>query len=70
LQVLASRDIGGAGLVQVLTVAGMFAVLFLGSLYLRRILGYDPLQQAMISTDTADTSARVNAGAGPATNQR
>ena len=34
----------GANLVQVLGTAGMFGMFFLGSLYLRRILGYDPLQ--------------------------
>ncbi len=34
----------GANLVQVLGTAGMFGMFFLGSLYLRRILRYDPLQ--------------------------
>src|SRR5262249_31727312 len=34
----------GANLVQVLSVAGMFGMFFLGSLYLQRILGYDALQ--------------------------
>jgi MFS family permease len=36
--------ITGANLVQVLGTAGMFGISFLGSLYLRQILGYDPLQ--------------------------
>jgi fucose permease len=34
----------GANLVQVLATAGMFGMFFLGSLYLRQILRYDPLQ--------------------------
>jgi EmrB/QacA subfamily drug resistance transporter len=44
LRILASRNIAGANLIQVLTVAGMFGMFFLGSLYLRRVLGYSPLQ--------------------------
>ena len=44
LRILAARNIAGANLIQVLSVAGMFGTFFLGSLYLRRILGYDPLQ--------------------------
>jgi EmrB/QacA subfamily drug resistance transporter len=44
LRIFASRNLTGANLVQVLATAGMFGMFFLGSLYLRRILGYDPLQ--------------------------
>jgi EmrB/QacA subfamily drug resistance transporter len=44
LGVLRSRNVGGANLVQVLMVAGMFGMFFLGALYLQRTLGYDPLQ--------------------------
>jgi EmrB/QacA subfamily drug resistance transporter len=44
LRVFASRAVTGANLVQVLGTAGMFGMFFLGSLYLRQILGYDPLQ--------------------------
>jgi EmrB/QacA subfamily drug resistance transporter len=44
LRIFASRAVAGANLVQVLSTAGMFGMFFLGSLYLRRILGYDPLQ--------------------------
>ena len=31
-------------MIQILSVAGMFGMFFLGALYLRRVLGYDPLQ--------------------------
>jgi hypothetical protein len=44
LRVFASRTVTGANLVQVLATAGMFGMFFLGSLYLRQILGYDPLR--------------------------
>ena len=44
LRVFRSRNVTGANLVQILTVAGMFGMFFLGSLYLERILHYDPLE--------------------------
>ena len=44
LQLFRSRSVLGANLVQVLMVAGMFGMFFLGALYLQRVLGYDPLQ--------------------------
>jgi len=39
-----SRAVAGANLVQALMVAGMFAMFFLGALYLQIVLRYDPLQ--------------------------
>ncbi len=44
LRILRSRNIAGANLIQVLSVAGMFGTFFLGSLYLREVNGYDPLR--------------------------
>jgi EmrB/QacA subfamily drug resistance transporter len=44
LRLFRSRNVGGANLVQALTVVGMFGLFFLGALYMQRILGYDPLQ--------------------------
>ncbi|QEC50642.1 MFS transporter [Baekduia soli] len=44
LRIFRSRNVAGANLVQVLSVAGMFGVFFLGSLYLQRILRYDALE--------------------------
>ena len=43
LRMFRSRNVTGANLIQVLTVAGMFGMFFLGSLYLQRVLGYDAL---------------------------
>jgi len=44
LRILSSRGIAAANLIQVLSVAGMFGMFFLGSLFLREVLGYDPLR--------------------------
>lgn len=44
LRIFRSRNVTGANLVQVLSVAGMFGTFFLGSLYLQRVLGYDALE--------------------------
>jgi EmrB/QacA subfamily drug resistance transporter len=44
LRFFRSRTLSGANVVQALTVAGMFGMFFLGSLYLQRVLGYDALQ--------------------------
>src|SRR5487761_1614446 len=44
LRIFSSRNLAGANPVPGLGTAGMFGMFFLGSLYLRRILGYDPLQ--------------------------
>ncbi|MDX6663887.1 MAG: hypothetical protein QOG68_93 [Solirubrobacteraceae bacterium] len=43
LRLFRSRNVTGANLVQALTVAGMFAMFFLGALYLQGIKGYDVL---------------------------
>jgi EmrB/QacA subfamily drug resistance transporter len=44
LRLFRSRNVSGANAIQALLVAGMFAMFFLGALYLQRILGYDALQ--------------------------
>jgi EmrB/QacA subfamily drug resistance transporter len=44
LRVLRERNLALANAIQILSVAGMFGMFFLGALYLRRVLGYDALQ--------------------------
>jgi EmrB/QacA subfamily drug resistance transporter len=44
LRMFRSRNVSGANLIQALTVAGMFGVFFLGSLYLHELLHYDALE--------------------------
>ena len=44
LGIFRSRNITGANVIQALSISGMFAMFFLGTLYLQRILGYDALE--------------------------
>ena len=44
LRIFRSRNVSGANLVQALSVAGMFGMFFLGSLYMQRVLGYSALE--------------------------
>ena len=44
LRIFRSRNLSGANIVQALSVAGMFGMFFLGSLYLERVLGYGALE--------------------------
>ena len=47
LHIFRSRRIAGANAVQVLTVAGLFGMFFLGVLYLQEVLGYDALETGL-----------------------
>ena len=47
LRIFRSRNVTGSNLIQVLSVAGMFGMFFLGALYLQRILGYDALETGL-----------------------
>jgi predicted MFS family arabinose efflux permease len=44
LRILRSRPVAAANVIQVLSVAGMFGMFFLGALYLRYVLGYRALE--------------------------
>jgi EmrB/QacA subfamily drug resistance transporter len=44
LGIFRSRNISGANVIQVLLVAGMFGMFFLGALYLQRVLDYDAME--------------------------
>ena len=44
LRVFRSRNVSGANVVQMLMVAGLFGMFFLGAIYMQRVLGYDALQ--------------------------
>jgi EmrB/QacA subfamily drug resistance transporter len=44
LRIFRSRTVSAANGVQVLMVAGMFGMFFLGALYLQRVLGYDAIE--------------------------
>ncbi len=47
LRIFRSRNVTGANLIQIFTVAGMFGLFFLGALYLQRVLGFDALQTGL-----------------------
>jgi EmrB/QacA subfamily drug resistance transporter len=47
LRIFRSRNVSGANAIQALMVAGMFAMFFLGALYLQRILDYDALETGL-----------------------
>jgi EmrB/QacA subfamily drug resistance transporter len=47
LRIFRSRAVAGANAVQILSVAGMFGMFFLGALYVQRVLGYDALQTGL-----------------------
>ena len=44
LRIFRSRSVTVANVVQVLSIAGMFGLFFLGALYLQRVLGYDAIE--------------------------
>ncbi len=44
LRVLRSRNVSGANLIQMLMVAGLFGMFFLGALYLQRVVGYGAVE--------------------------
>jgi EmrB/QacA subfamily drug resistance transporter len=44
LRIFRSRNVSGANLIQVLMVAGMYGMFFLGALYMQRVLGYGALE--------------------------
>jgi MFS family permease len=60
--------VSGANLVQVVVVAGMFGMFFMGTLYLERVLGFDPLEigfaflpaTIVMGIFSAGLSARLN----------
>jgi EmrB/QacA subfamily drug resistance transporter len=73
LRLFRSRNVAGANAIQALFVAGMFAMFFLGALYLQRVLGYDPLEVGLaflpvtlvIGTLSLGVSERLNMRFGP-----
>ncbi|HEY6780684.1 MAG TPA: DHA2 family efflux MFS transporter permease subunit [Thermoleophilaceae bacterium] len=47
LRILRSRNVAGANGIQILMVAGLFGMFFLGVLYLQRVLGYDAIETGL-----------------------
>jgi EmrB/QacA subfamily drug resistance transporter len=53
LRIFKSRNVSGANLIQILMVAGMFGMFFLGTLYMQKVLGYDALEIGLAFLPTA-----------------
>src|SRR5688572_19632867 len=47
LRIFKSRNVSGANIVQILMVAGMFGMFFMGALYLQRVQGYDAVETGL-----------------------
>src|SRR3954454_15226344 len=47
LRIFKSRNVSGANAIQAVSVAGMFAMFFMGALYFQKVLGYDALQTGL-----------------------
>jgi EmrB/QacA subfamily drug resistance transporter len=62
LRLFRSRNVSGANALQMLLVAGMFSMFFLGALYLQRILGYDPLEVGLAFLPTTVVMGTLSLG--------
>ncbi|BCJ38695.1 MFS transporter [Actinocatenispora thailandica] len=62
LRVFAVRSVAGGNAVQLLMIAGMFGFQFLVALYLREVLGYDPLHTGLALLPASLTIAVVSLG--------
>jgi EmrB/QacA subfamily drug resistance transporter len=62
LRVFGSRTVAGANVVQMLMVAGLLGMFFLGALYLQRVLGYGALQVGLAFLPVAFSIAALSVG--------
>jgi MFS family permease len=73
LRIFRSRNVSGANIVQMLMVAGMFGMFFLGAVYMQRVLGYGPLDVGLaflpvavaIGVFSLSITPRLNMRVGP-----
>jgi EmrB/QacA subfamily drug resistance transporter len=70
LGIFRSRAVTGANLVQMLMVSGMFAMFFLGAVYLQRVLGYGPLDVGLAFLPVAISIGALSLGVTPRLNMR
>jgi EmrB/QacA subfamily drug resistance transporter len=62
LRIFRSRTVTGANLVQMLMVAGMFGMFFLGALYMQRVLNYDAIEVGLAFLPVALGIATLSLG--------
>ena len=66
LRMFRSRNVSGANIIQALTIAGMFGMFFMGSLYMQQVLGYDALgDRPRVPADHARDGDHVDPLLGP-----
>jgi EmrB/QacA subfamily drug resistance transporter len=65
LRVFRSRDLTAANLIQMLMVAGLFGMFFLGALYLQRVLGFDALEVGLAFLPVAVTIGAMSLAVSP-----
>ena len=70
LRIFRSRNVSGANLVQVVAVAGMFGMFFMGTLYMERVLGFDPLEIGLAFLPATIVMGIFSAGLSARLNQR
>ncbi len=63
LRIFRSRTASAANLIQVLMVAGIFGMFFLGALYMQRVLGYDSVEVGLAFLPVALAIAALSLGA-------
>jgi EmrB/QacA subfamily drug resistance transporter len=62
LRIFRSRNVSGANGVQILMVAGLFGMFFLGALYLQRVLGYSALEVGLAFLPTTIVMGALSLG--------
>jgi EmrB/QacA subfamily drug resistance transporter len=70
LRIFRSRNLTGANAVQMLMVAGLFGMFFLGAVYMQRVLGYDPLEVGLAFLPVAVSIGVLSLGITPGLNMR
>ena len=65
LRILRSRNVSGANVVQMLMVAGLFGMFFLGVLYMQRVLGYDAIETGLAFLPVAVLIGALSLGVTP-----
>jgi EmrB/QacA subfamily drug resistance transporter len=65
LRLLRSRAVTGANVVQMFTVAGMFGFLFIGTLYMQEVLGYDEIETGLAIVPVAVAVGALSLGLSP-----
>jgi EmrB/QacA subfamily drug resistance transporter len=70
LRIFRSRNVAGANAVQMLMVAGIFGMFFLGAVYMQRVLGYDPIQVGLAYLPVALSIGTLSLFVAPRLNMR